>query len=75
MFSLDIFGNGYNLWETLLGLFMHNIPTFILLVILIISWKREWLGAIVFALFGIWYILRLIMTMIRNPPFQWYLGM
>jgi len=65
LFSLDIFGNNYTFWETVLGLFMHNIPSLILLVILIISWKHELVGAIVFALAGLLYlgmILRNIFT-------------
>jgi hypothetical protein len=35
MFSLDIFGNGYTFWQTVVGLLMHNIPVFILLILLI----------------------------------------
>ncbi len=56
LFSLDVFGNGYSFWETVVGLFMHNIPVFILLTILIISWKREIVGAVAFILAGILYI-------------------
>jgi len=56
LFSLDIFGNGYSFWETVLGLFMHNVPSLILLIILIISWKREMVGAVAFILAGILYI-------------------
>jgi len=55
MFSLDIFDMELNFWQTLLGLFMHNIPVLILLFVLIISWKREIVGAIVFILAGIFY--------------------
>ena len=56
VFSLDIFGNNYTLAETILGLFMHNIPVFILIIILWISWKHELVGAIAFALAGLVYI-------------------
>ena len=56
IFSLDIFEGNYGFWGTILGLFMHNIPALILLVILIISWKHELVGAIAFALGGILYI-------------------
>jgi hypothetical protein len=56
LMSLDIFGNGYSFWQTILGLFMHNIPALILLIILIISWKREIVGAIVFIFAGLLYI-------------------
>jgi hypothetical protein len=73
MFSLDVFGNGYTFWQTVLGLFMHNIPVFILLAALIISWKKnEVVGGIAFILFGIWYMARLAISMFMNPPFQWY---
>ena len=60
LFSLDIFGNGYNFWETVVGLFMHNIPVFVLTAVLIISWKREIVGAIVFTLAGIAYIVMIL---------------
>ena len=69
MFSLDIFGNNYSFWETILGLFMHNIPAMILGVILIISWKYEIVGGIVFTLAGIAYI---TMTII-NANVPWYI--
>jgi len=56
MFSLDIFGNDYTFWETVVGLFMHNIPVFILTILLIISWKHEIVGGIAFILAGFLYI-------------------
>jgi len=73
LFSLDIFEGNYGFWGTILGLFMHNIPAMILLIILIISWKYELVGAIVFILAGILYIARLLMTILMNPPYQWYM--
>lgn len=67
MLSLDIFGNGYGFWGTVLGLFMHNIPVLILLIVLLISWKYEIVGGIAFIIAGLLYILLLM----RNP-FEWY---
>lgn len=72
MFSLDVFGNGYSFLGTVLGLFIHNIPVFILTILLIIAWKHELVGAFAFILAGLLYILQLTITMIRTPPFQWY---
>ena len=69
LFSLDIFGNGYTFWQTVLGLFMHNIPVLILAAVLAIGWKREWLPGIVFILGGFAYIVMLF----RNPQFEWYM--
>ena len=72
MFSLDIFGNGYTFWETLLGLFMHNIPVFILIILLILAWKREWIGAVAFYFGGLLYISLMIYNAIKYPQ-EWYM--
>lgn len=69
MFSLDIFDGNYGFWGTILGLFMHNIPVFILITLLIFSWKREWLGGIVFILGGI----ILMLTNALKNNFEWYM--
>lgn len=68
MFSLDIFDGNYGFWGTILGLFMHNIPVFILTAILVISWKHEIVGGIAFILAGFLYI---FLTLGRNP-FEWF---
>jgi hypothetical protein len=69
MFSLDVFGNGYGFWETVVGLLMHNIPVFVLAALLWISWKHEMVGAWTFFIAGILYI---ILTLVRTQ-FEWYL--
>ncbi|MBS3099731.1 hypothetical protein J4463_00770 [Candidatus Pacearchaeota archaeon] len=56
LFSLDVFDGNYGFWETFLGLFMHNLPSLILLIILIISWKHELVGAVAFISAGLLYI-------------------
>jgi hypothetical protein len=69
LFSLDIFEGNYGFWGTILGLFMHNIPVFILLVVLLISWKYEIVGAISFFLAGLLYIILILI----NPELEWYM--
>jgi hypothetical protein len=56
LFSLDVFQPGLSWSQILVGLLMHNIPVFILIAILIISWKHELVGAIAFGLAGLLYI-------------------
>ena len=68
LFSLDIFDLKLGFWQTILGLFMHNLPALILLVVLLISWKYEIVGGIAFILAGLLYIIRLMMN-----PFEWYM--
>lgn len=72
MFSLDVFGNNYGFWETILALLMHNIPVFILIALLIIAWKHELVGAIAFFAAGTFYVLTIIINMLK-APFEWYM--
>ena len=46
MFSLDVFGEGYNFWETVGAFLMHNIPSFLMIIVLIIAWKHENTGGL-----------------------------
>jgi hypothetical protein len=70
MLSADIFGNNYTFWEVLLGLFMHNLPTLSLLIVLIISWKHELVGGIAFILFGFLYtVIILLIRGFQQPAF------
>ena len=56
LFALDVFGEGYTFVETLIALFMHLIPNFLLLAVLIVAWRREWIGALLFTGLGIFYL-------------------
>ncbi len=57
LFALDVFGQGYTFSETAVALFMHLIPNMILGIILVLAWKWEWVGAVLFAGLGLFYIL------------------
>jgi hypothetical protein len=48
MFSFDTLGEDIPISQKLLGLLMQNIPVLILAVILIIAWKRELIGGVLF---------------------------
>jgi hypothetical protein len=71
LFSLDVFDMKLNFWGTVLGLLVHNIPVFVLLAALIVSWKREIVGGIIFNLAGLTYI---YLALVRgNVP--WYIAL
>ena len=57
LFALDVFGEGYSFTETVVALFMHLIPNMILAGILVLAWRWEWVGAVLFAGLGVFYIL------------------
>lgn len=69
LFSLDVFGNGMGFWQTLGAFLIHNIPSFVLLIVLLFSWKYEIVGGVAFILAGLLYIFLLL----RNPVFEWYM--
>jgi hypothetical protein len=68
LFSLDIIQPGLSVSEIAIGLFMHNIPAFVLLLILIISWKYEIVGGVTFILAGLLYVAMVM----KDAPFEWY---
>jgi len=74
LFSLDTFDACKGFSDCLLGLFMHNIPSLILLAVLIISWKKEIVGAIGFALFAIILAGFYIFNFIKNPTGFYFLS-
>lgn len=55
LFSLDVFGENYGFWGTIVGLLIHNIPVFVLAIVLWISWKHEIVGGVVFILAALVY--------------------
>jgi len=69
MFSLDVFDTGLTFWQTILALFIHNIPALILLAVLIASQKKEIVGGIIFILAGFLYIL----TLVTRSNFELYM--
>ena len=56
LLALDVFGEGYSLFETILAFLIHLIPTGIILIALVVSWRWEWMGAIAFTALGVLYI-------------------
>lgn len=53
LFALDAFEGDQSLIKKLGGFMIHLIPNFVLILILIVSWKHEWSGTITFAVVGI----------------------
>jgi hypothetical protein len=56
LLSLDVFGQGYSPWETVLALLVHLIPTGVMLLALAIAWRHEWVGGIFFLAWALLYV-------------------
>jgi len=53
MFALDAFAPGLTLWQQLGDFFIHLIPSYVLLAVLIVAWKWELYGGIIFTIIGL----------------------
>lgn len=75
IFALDVFVEGVPIGQILIALFMHLIPTFVILIIVWVSWKHPLLGAILFPILGIFYLVLaqgqglMAYLLIAGPPF------
>jgi hypothetical protein len=53
LFAADAFASGLTIWQQLGGFLIHLIPSFILLAFLIVAWKWEFIGGIIFVVIGL----------------------
>lgn len=56
MFALDVFSEDYGFGETILALLIHLVPTFFVVIALLIAWRRERFGAILFIALALIYL-------------------
>ena len=53
LFALDSFSPERTIWEQLGEFLIHLIPSFVLLAFLLVAWKWELVGGIIFMLIGL----------------------
>jgi hypothetical protein len=53
MFALDAFNPERTIWQQIGDFLMHLIPSFVLIALLIIAWKWEFIGGIIFIIIGV----------------------
>ncbi len=70
---MDVFSGNYGFWKMFVGFLIHSIPVFFLIIILIISWKREIVGGIFFIFAGLFYIATLVKDGIELYQLSWIL--
>jgi len=56
LFALDVFSQEQGFSRTVLALLIHLIPNLILLGVLVVAWRREWVGAVIFTGLGVFYL-------------------
>jgi hypothetical protein len=53
MFALDAFAPGLTFGQQLGDFLMHLLPSFVLLAFLVVAWKWELIGGIIFTIIGV----------------------
>jgi hypothetical protein len=59
-FAVDVFGESLGFWRTMLALTVHLVPSFVLIVALILAWRWEWVGATVYGGAAALYVIMLL---------------
>ena len=67
LFALDEFDEAKSLRETLLAFGIHVAPALLLLAIVVVSWRWEWVGGIAFLTLAVGYLA------IANERIDWIL--
>lgn len=56
LFAMDVLDESHGAREIAWGLLVHLIPTGLVLLVLAVSWRREWVGAIAYLGLAILYV-------------------
>ena len=64
LFALDVLDEPLGFWQTAFALTIHLIPSFVLIAVLILAWRWEWIGAALYAAAGLFYVW-MVMDMAR----------
>lgn len=55
LFALDSFSPERTLWQNLAAFAMNMIPSFVLLIVLVIAWRWEFTGGVILTLIGLFF--------------------
>ncbi len=67
LFALDSFSSEHSFWQNLGDFLIHLIPSFVMLVVLIVAWKWEKVGGIILTSIGFaWCIFVFILNYKRT---------
>jgi hypothetical protein len=53
IFALDAFSPELSFWRQIGAFIAHLIPSFVLLILLILAWKKELIGGVLFTIIGL----------------------
>jgi hypothetical protein len=53
IFALDAFDPKLTAWQQILGFIMHLVPSFILIILLVVAWKWELIGGMIITILAL----------------------
>ena len=56
LFALDVFGEGFGFWKAIIALLIHLVPVYIVIIVLVLAWRWELIGVIMFNALAVFYI-------------------
>jgi len=56
IFALDTFSEGYSFWESIVAFLIHLVPTYLAVAALLVAWKWEVPGGLMYIGLAIFYI-------------------
>jgi hypothetical protein len=57
LFAFDAFNESIPFWQAFKGFLIHLLPVYLIVVLLVLAWKWEWIGALGAGALGIAYII------------------
>jgi hypothetical protein len=68
IFALDVFDGHHSFWQTVVAFLIHEIPVFVLILALILAWRWEWIGTLLYAGLGSLHIAWVLFLQQHIPP-------
>lgn len=60
LFALDVFDEFHGFWRIVAAFAIHLIPALIIVAVLIVAWRWEWIGAGLFLLGAVYYAMHML---------------
>ena len=68
LFAVDVFDENLSIWQTLLAFTVHLVPAVIVALVLVVAWRWEAVGGLLFLGTGVGYAIAVIAG---NHPLSW----
>ncbi len=68
IFALDVFDGQHGLWQVRSAFLIHEIPVFVLLAALILAWRWEWVGTLLYSGLALLYVGWVMFMQHHIPP-------